>query len=210
MSDAKSLPSNPDVTPERLSTCVALLKKNGIKIVAFDMDFTAVAEHSRGRLTRSNLDSYLSRTTSAFLELVPTLHDNEFGLAIATHSDEAEFGGPIQPETHILGEELATALVERHFDSTISSSFLIVAYNPRVHPEDDMEENKIKRFHIRKLRQHFRVEANEIIFFDDTFAVVTDCSKNLGVRAVHVNPDNGFCVEDMISYLEQLQINTSD
>jgi hypothetical protein len=210
MSDEQALPNTPDVTPERLQTCLTLLKTHGIKIVAFDMDFTAVAEHSRGKLARSDLESYLSRATSAFQQLVPLLHENKFGLAIATHSDEAEFGGPIQPETHILGKELATALVERHFDSSISSSFFIVAYNPRVHPEDTVEENKIKRFHIRKLREQFGVDAEEIIFFDDTLAVVADCSETLGVRAIHVNPVTGFCIEDMIFYLGQLPTKTDD
>ena len=79
-------------------------------------------------------------------------------MAIATHSDEAEFANDIQPSTHILGFELATSLIKKHFPPEICDAFQIVAYNPRVHPDDDPTKNKIKRYHMRKIREHFNVK----------------------------------------------------
>jgi hypothetical protein len=187
-----------DVSKDRLDECVKLLEKQGIKVVAFDMDLTAVAEHSRGRLTRANLSAYLSKATAAFLTLVPKLYEHGFGLAIATHSDEAEFGESVQPATHILGKELATALVQRHFDNAISSSFFIVAYNPRVHPLDDVQSNTAKRHHMRRLREHFLVKPEEILFFDDTSDIISDCRDHCGVRAFHIDPTLGFRLEDLL------------
>jgi hypothetical protein len=162
--------------------CIDLLKSHKIKLIAFDMDQTAVAMHSRGKLRREELDEYIAKATPAFMKLVPALHAHKLYLAIATHSDEAEFGGEIQPETHILGKELATALVNQAFSEDIASSFFVVAYNPRWHAEGQKEENKIKRYHMKELQRHFEVEAKDILFLDDTPSVVEDCIQTCGVR----------------------------
>jgi hypothetical protein len=190
---------------EILDECITLLKRHGIKVVTFDMDLTAVAMHSRGRLRRDELDEYLSHATQAFQALVPVLYKHGFKLSIATHSDEDEFGGKIQPATHILGKELATSLVQRWFSSEIASSFCILAYNPRVHPDDAPEDNKIKRYHVRKLREHFEVKPSEILFFDDTEAVVEDCRDTCGVLAFSVNPQCGFRLQDLINNMRRLE-----
>ena len=193
MPEHEQLPS-----PEELDQCIKLLRKNGIKLVVFDMDLTAASEHSRGKLLRSAADEYISKATPAFLVLVPELHKHGFYLAIATHSDEAEFGLLVQPKTHILGKELATRLVTQCFSPKISESFYIVAYNPRVHPEDEAEETKIKRYHMRKLRENFGVEPEEIAFFDDTESVIADCRDFCGVtNSYQVDPSWGFRISDL-------------
>jgi hypothetical protein len=206
------------VTPTEgaLNECIVLLKKHNIKVVVFDMDLTAVAQHSQGRLQRGDqLKEYLSHVTLAFQALVPRLHKEQFGLAMATHSDQAEFGGEIQSETHILGDELARAVLEHCFTSTttaadekdvdtsIVSSFFIVAYNPRVHPPtNNDEDNQIKRYHMRQVKQRFGViDGNEIVFFDDTVDVVKDCVDVCGVRAIAVDPQFGFRLEDLLENL---------
>src|SRR3569832_1535605 len=78
---------------DRIDQAIALLRQHSIKVVTFDMDQTAVAMHSRGRLSRTKLDHYLDLATPDFVQLIPRLHREGFGLCIATHSDEAEFGG---------------------------------------------------------------------------------------------------------------------
>jgi len=184
---------------EDLDKCIHLLRKNDIKLVVFDMDFTAVAQHSRGRLPRLALNDYIRKATPAFLALVPKLFQENFSLAIATHSDEAEYGGQIQPETHILGKELATQLIKKSFPPEISDAFFIVAYNPRVHPEDETEANRIKRYHMRTIREKFKVQLNEIVFFDDTASVISDCQDACGViHSIKVDPDYGFQIEDVL------------
>eukprot|EP00934_Nitzschia_sp_Nitz4_P002762 Nitzschia sp. Nitz4//scaffold1_size375055//307071//307497//NITZ4_000322-RA/size375055-processed-gene-0.164-mRNA-1//-1//CDS//3329541183//2752//frame0 len=89
-----------------IDECLACLQNHKVKLVAFDMDFTAVAAHSRGNLLRSKLDEYISKVSPAFLALVPRLYESGFYLGIATHSDEAQFDDTVRRDTHILGEEL--------------------------------------------------------------------------------------------------------
>jgi hypothetical protein len=186
-----------------IEKCIDLLKSHKIKLIAFDMDQTAVAMHSRGKLRREELDEYVSKATRAFMKLVPALHAHKLYLAIATHSDEAEFSGDIKPETHILGKELATALVNQAFSEEIASSFFVVAYNPRWHAEGQEEENKIKRYHMKELQRHFELEAKYILFLDDTPSVVDDCTQFCGVRTIQIDPERGFQLSDILENLSQ-------
>lgn len=195
--------SSPPHEDEPLEECVILLKKRGIKVVVFDLDLTAVAQHSCGSLLRSKLEGYLDAATPGFRALVPLLHARGFSLAIATHSDEAEFDGDIRPETHIVGAELATCLVEKLFPPDTAESFFTVAYNPRVHPEErNKEEYLVKRYHMREIMKHFQVQQSEILFFDDTPHVVEDCITTCGVvNSFLVNPNHGFRLKDLLDNL---------
>jgi hypothetical protein len=196
-----------------LERCMELLQEHSIRLVVFDMDQTAVGAHSRGRLERTELSKFLDHATPGFLSLVPRLHEKGIGMAIATHSDAAEFGQEdeqVQPATHILGEELARALVDRHFSSDISQAFFIVAYNPRHRGlEGELEHNRIKRYHMRMLHNYFEQvqggagapEPAETLFFDDLPHVVDDCRETCGVRAVLVDPKVGFQLSDLINHL---------
>lgn len=196
-------PKGTDSQTERI---LDLLHQHHIKVVAFDMDQTAVAQHSHGRLKRGQpLEQYLDRTTPCFKALVPQLHSHGIGLCIATLSDEAEFGGLVQPTTHILGSELARAVVERNFDPSVAAAFLIVAYNPKARGRDgQMEHNRIKRCHMRTIQQHFQVDPESIVFLDDTPQVVDDCRNHCGVRAILVDGRTGFQLSDLLSALVQL------
>jgi len=205
-----------------IDACLALLRREKIRCVALDMDCTAVAQHSRGRLRRGKpLEAFLSRATPAFVALVPALHRHGgFCIAVTTHSDEAEFedtskraddgSSRIHRDTHILGEELVTALLERYFTPEIVRDVCIVAYNPRVRRggmTDDDERNKIKRYHMRQLQEHpwsggggqRPLQPSEIVLWDDTDAVVRDCREHCGVRAVQVlDPDKGLQWSDVM------------
>jgi FMN phosphatase YigB (HAD superfamily) len=183
---------------DELQRCVELVQSRAIKLVVFDMDLTAVAKHSRGQLQRVHLDDYVANATPDFLSLVPKLYESGFLLAIATHSDEAEFGGFVQRETHILGNELARALVEKQFPAEIAAAFFIVAYNPRVQPEGEKMENKLKRYHFRELQSQFGVKQYEILFFDDSGDIIEDCRETCGIHAFQVDPKTGFCLEDLL------------
>ena len=178
--------------------CIALLHAQAIRCVAFDMDFTAVARHSRGRLRRDRLQhEYLDYAVPPFVALVPALHAAGIHVAITTHSDEAEFdnnNGGIHRSTHILGHELVQALLERHVpDPDVRRDILIVAYNPRVREES--HDYPHKRFHMHRVRQHFADldenheddAAPQILLLDDTAAVVRDCRQHCHVRAIQVS-----------------------
>jgi hypothetical protein len=191
-----------------LDRCMELLKEHSIRLVVFDMDQTAVAAHSRGRLERSEpeFSTFLNHATDDFVSLIPRLFAANISMAIATHSDAAEYGVidvEVQLETHILGEELARALVDHHFPVDMSSAFFIVAYNPRHRgAEGLLEDNRIKRYHMRVLKDHFQVQdPTDILFFDDVHHVVEDCRETCGVRAVLVDPQVGFQLSDLIHHL---------
>lgn len=177
---------------------VALLQSKNIKVCVFDMDLTAVAAHSQGRLLRSDLEAYLLKATPDFLLLCSTLQEAGIGLATATHSDAAEYGGIVQPETHILGTELAQALVDYHFSK--ENDFFLVAYNPRVRKVTDSRD-LIKRHHMRQILQHFTVQPEEVIFFDDIEGTVRDCCDYCRVRAIQVDETVGFQFKDLIDNL---------
>jgi hypothetical protein len=189
----------------RFGEAVALLRRNGVRAVAFDMDQTAVSRHSRGRLRRTDLDAYLNQSVPDFVHLVPLLHESGIGVGIATHSDEAQYGRFIRPETHILGSELARAVLDRCFEPNVASRCLVVAYNPRARgPEGALQENRVKRFHVRQFLRHYGAEPNQILLVDDLDEVVDDCRSHCGIHAVKVNPATGFCLQDLLEYDFQL------
>jgi hypothetical protein len=188
-----------------IQEAIRLLQRHGIKLVAFDMDLTAVAQHSRGKLKRSELHDYLKHTTSDFVKLVPELHKAGLFLAIATHSDEAEFllagkEAVIQRESHILGEELARALLAHCFHPNVQDAFHVVAYNPRARKDGHLDENKIKRRHMNDLVRHFNVLPREILFLDDDSTNISDCNETCQVKAVQVNPEHGFQLSDLLEF----------
>jgi hypothetical protein len=188
---------------------LTLLYKHNIKLVIFDLDLTAVNKHSQGRLKRSRIHEFTSYATKDFITLVPALHKANFKLAIATHSDEEEFymkekRKQINRETHILGEELVTVLLKTYFDSDIVSSFYVVAYNPRAHNQTHNEQNKIKRYHMRKIIECYQMKPNEILFFDDTNHIIKDCQQHFQIiHSYQVNPKYGFRLQqDLINNLK--------
>jgi hypothetical protein len=181
--------------------CISLLQTKNIQVCVFDMDYTAVVDHSWGRLRRDCMDVYLDRATPDFLALVPLLHEAGIGLAIATHSDAAEYSETVTPETHILGTALAQALVDRHFSTEIAEAFYIIAYNPRVRRVTD-ERDLIKRHHMRMIFEHFSVQKPEgIVFFDDIEKTVRDCVDYCKVRAIQVDETVGFQFRDLLDNL---------
>lgn len=196
---------------ESIQTAIALLKQHSIRLVVFDMDQTAVAMHSRGQLRRTDLRDYLEHATPDFRQLVPALHQNGFFLAIATHSDAAEFsenkldqnGCLVQPETHILGEELVRALLLYHFPQEMANSFGIVAYHPRVHAMGDQPAHRFKRRHMTQLLQQFQVSPEHVLFFDDEPANVVDCNHTCHVKSVQVDSQHGFRLSDLLNALSE-------
>jgi hypothetical protein len=187
---------------DRISSCIQRLKHHNIRVVSFDMDLTAVRQHSRGRLKRgAPLSGYLKQATPDFLELVPHLHDRGFQLSISTHSDEAEYNMVVRKETHILGDELATTLLTTHFEPAVASAFYVVAYNPRVRKENF----PYKRFHMQRIMEHYEIsDPAQIVFFDDDKGNVKDSNDTCGVKAILVDPKQGFRLDDLLKSLPSM------
>jgi hypothetical protein len=192
----------------------------GIRVVVFDLDLTAVAAHSHGRLQRTMQSEYVNKASPDFVALVPPLVSEGIGVAIATHSDSNEYRGSIARDSHILGCELAAAVLNHCFPYLCASQdgtamiegsaatgdeagaqmqvgvFRVVGYNPRVRRGGELDCNKAKRYHMRALMQHFGCTPSEVLFFDDLEENVADCL-SIGVKAVRVNPETGFKISDL-------------
>jgi len=104
-----------------------LLFVAGIKAVAFDMDQCLVAQHSLGKLRRGAAhEAYKANATPDFVATVHKLADDGIKLAVATHSDEIEYGTShleTHSTTHIMGQELAesvlAAAVPEHYAAAL-------------------------------------------------------------------------------------------
>jgi len=188
--------------------CMNLLEKSQYKVIVFDMDLTAVAMHSRGTMRRDSLDKFLGKISPDFAHLVPMLHKNGFKVAMATHSDEAEYdhgrlSALVNRETHIMGHELVLKVLEHVFEDGVVKDIPITAYNPRARGTLNDTENQIKRYHMRKIMNHFGVPSSEILFFDDTPTVVKDCNEHVGVKTIQVDRRTAFTLQDMIGALTE-------
>mmetsp|Transcript_11329 Transcript_11329/g.28587 ORF Transcript_11329/g.28587 Transcript_11329/m.28587 type:complete len:325 (+) Transcript_11329:47-1021(+) len=171
---ATTMVALPRVNPDALADeVVEDMQAAGIRCVAFDMDQTMVDRHSRGRLRKSKLDWFASHTTPAFLTLVPKLLEAGIHVAMATASDKAEYRPHAPkvvrttPETHLLGEDLVTPLLQKVLPEH-ADRFFMVCYNPRVHGAEGAKlENNGKEVHIRNICNHFDIPAASVILLDD-------------------------------------------
>lgn len=191
---------------ELIEQAIQRLREKGVKVVIWDMDLTMTKTHSHGRLQRGEpLEEFLNDVSPDFVQLVPSLAREGFGLAIATHSDEKEYSGSITPETHILGNELAIAVLKRHFDASVVSSFFIVAFNPfvRYSPlRTVFGGGWSKRHHIQAIQEYFQISSpQEMLLLDDTWPIVWDCVRTCGVQGISVNPKTAFVMNDVIEKL---------
>ena len=161
----------------------------GIKVVIFDMDQCMVAMHSMGRLKRSNLHVFVGKTSDDFIIFARALHKAGVKLAVATHSDSAEYNSLLRPRTqYIIGEELVEKLLAAVLPE-ISECFKIVAYNPTAQG-DNTAENAHKKKHLREISTFYGVQQSECILFDDDEGNVRD-TDNL-FRAFSVDWRHGF------------------
>ena len=101
-------------------------------VVCFDLDQCAVQKHSRGRLLRRDLDSFVSHASQDFVAVVPALLRHNVRLAIVTHSDLAQHG-PLKPrDAFILGDELVLEFLKQCPGlSKFAHEFFVVAWRPK-------------------------------------------------------------------------------
>ena len=144
---------------------------------------------------------YLDAATPTFRTLAPALHAAGINLAIATHSDEAEFGGAIQKATHILGDELAHAVLRHALPSEVADAFVVFAYNPRARGAEGLRpENLFKRRHLRQIAARCGgggLAYSELCFFDDDARNVRDCHELGVLNSVLVDGRRGLREEDV-------------
>lgn len=177
------------------------LKANGFKIIVFDMDCTMSTSHCGPGLLREHLDDYISNTSSDFIHLLHRISkQNEIRCAVATGSDPVEYGMPGQStETHILGPDLATAVISAHCPDALSLFEIMVGYDYRLHDVEsdescDFENREGKRHHMRLIKNHYKVEHHEMVLFDDAKSSLINEDGWVGVK---VNKKYGFRFSDV-------------
>jgi hypothetical protein len=77
------------------------------------MDQTLCTAHSHGTMTKAGVGAFAAAASLDFIRLAPALAAAGIAQAVTTHSDRAEHGGRNPPETHLLGEDLAAAVLAR-------------------------------------------------------------------------------------------------
>eukprot|EP00927_Polykrikos_kofoidii_P005704 TRINITY_DN12260_c0_g4_i1.p1 TRINITY_DN12260_c0_g4~~TRINITY_DN12260_c0_g4_i1.p1 ORF type:complete len:230 (-),score=39.15 TRINITY_DN12260_c0_g4_i1:210-845(-) len=181
--------------------CKAFLQwvmERGIEVVVFDMDHTMSACHCGSGLPRGELDSYTGAASSDFVEAARALcRIPGMKLAVATGSDPVEYDVPgFSRETHILGPDLATALIQRWCPEVLPSFEVMVGFDPRLHEEVPLYPGKT--VHMRRIAEHYGgMSASRMVLIDD----IQSCLMNDdGWHGVLVRDRSvGFRFEDCLS-----------
>eukprot|EP00669_Euglena_mutabilis_P012851 TRINITY_DN7542_c0_g1_i1.p1 TRINITY_DN7542_c0_g1~~TRINITY_DN7542_c0_g1_i1.p1 ORF type:complete len:205 (-),score=18.92 TRINITY_DN7542_c0_g1_i1:132-746(-) len=188
--------------PLTAASCAAAIAQSGYRAVAFDMDRTLIRDHSRGCLRRSDISSYFAAASPDAVALMLELHTLGVHLAVATHSDAAEYGltrdavtrTPTNPREHIIGEELATRVLYELLPPAIAEQVYVVAYYPRVRRDTDPDHSG-KRYHLRKIATHFGVALPEVLLFDDDPSNIEPPGPVF--RTCLVDGEHGFRLQDI-------------
>ena len=119
------------VKRQEMRNCMNKVKLLGLRVVVFDMDQCLVAQHSRGRMTRTELPFFINAVTAGFKAAVHELSVAGIKVAVATHSDGIEYtssndGKPRR--THIIGVDLAKLVLEVAVPNH-AEEFFVVAFN---------------------------------------------------------------------------------
>ena len=152
-----------DATAERREAqCVAFLDQLarwGIRVVVWDMDRTMSSGHCGAGLEKAKLDDYVAEASMDFVIAAKALAaDPRFVLAVATGSDPAEYDLPDQSRaTHILGPDLARALLETHCPDAASAFEIMIGFDCRLH--GNRSEDNGKRHHMRAIAEHYGVDS---------------------------------------------------
>ena len=183
------------------SKFIKFLKTKGIRCVVFDMDHTMSACHCGAGLPRTGLQNYIRSVSSDFVALASTLASEEepgFQLAVATGSDPAEYDLPGQSrDTHILGPDLATAVIEQTCPSHVLPKFkIMVGYDYRLHGK--VPTQKGKRHHMREISKFYGVPFEQMIIIDDSMSSLKNEDGWHGML-VHKR-DAGFTRSDVARY----------
>jgi hypothetical protein len=180
------------------TTFLRWVASNGFKVVVWDMDRTMSSGHCGAGLLIDKLQSYIDGASLDFIEAANALStsDRSIKFAIATGSDPDEYNIEGQSkETHILGPDLAFTLIGHHSPQALKLFEIAVGYDCRLHPEDNNDSvvnNEGKRHHMRKIRDHFGVNFQEMVLIDDSDSSLVNED---GWKGVKVDGTAGFKFE---------------
>eukprot|EP00039_Didymoeca_costata_P021236 m.343875 g.343875 ORF g.343875 m.343875 type:complete len:171 (-) comp23461_c0_seq1:165-677(-) len=166
------------------------------------MDHTISSKHCGPGLLRSDLDNYIQGCSQDFVSYACALAKAGFHQAVATGSDPKEYTLPGQSkESHILGPDLARAVMEAKCPDVIDCFQIMIGFDCRLHP--DLELEKGKRRHMRLISEFYNVPQNKMILIDDSKSSLENESGYHGLLVQ--NRDVGFSKHDASSYIKKME-----
>ncbi len=190
---------------EWTSKFISFLKKNGIRCIVFDMDHTISSEHCGEGIRKTEQDKYIRAASADFVSLASALSlEPQFRLAIATGSDPSEYDLPGQSrETHILGPDLATLLIDQTCPRFVLPKFeIMVGYDYRLHGKD--LSNKGKRYHMRKISKFYNIPFEQMIIIDDSISSLKNedgwCGMLVHDRNVGIESTRCFKIHQLLRF----------
>jgi len=192
----------------RAEKFITFLKERGIACIVFDMDHTMSAHHCGPGLLKIKLKEYIGAASKDFVSLATSLalynsqkgEEHHFFLAVATGSDPAEYELEGQSrDTHILGPDLATALIRATCPASVLPLFkIMVGFDYRLHGK--VPNQKGKRKHMRDISKFYGIPMSKMLIIDDS---ESSLENEEGYHGLLVrNRDVGFTYEDAEFYMQ--------
>jgi hypothetical protein len=158
------------------------------------MDLTMGSGHCGEGLPHAEIDKYIAGASPDFVEAARVLSRiPDIKLAVATNSDPAEYDLPGQsPQTHMLGPDLARALISHLCPDALPSFEIMVGFDHNCHK--DVPWSPGKSWHMRRIADHYKVPFQRMVLIDDTASRLENTD---GWRGVLVRDQcTGFHFED--------------
>ncbi|KAJ1437283.1 hypothetical protein B484DRAFT_477421 [Ochromonadaceae sp. CCMP2298] len=167
---------------------LAWLDGAGFDVVVWDMDCTMSAGHCGPGLPNAKLDEYIDATSPDFVTAVRAIASTggRVRLAVATGSDPKEYELEGQSrDTHVLGPDLASAVITRHCPEALPLFEIMVGFDCRLHVEQGAVAGasvEDKRHHMRLIQSHYQVPFSRMLLIDDSPSSLVNEDGWLGVR----------------------------
>ncbi|CAJ1439995.1 unnamed protein product [Effrenium voratum] len=131
-------------------------------------------DHGSGPLRRGHLEGehaseYIGKASPDFVEALRALTSSDVRLAVATNSDPLEYDLPGQSsETHILGPDLAAALIKHWCPEALDKFEVMVGIDPDLPARKEEEKLPGKSRHMRVIAEHYKVPFSQMLLIDDS------------------------------------------
>eukprot|EP00439_Symbiodinium_sp_Y106_P039165 s2340_g4.t2 len=169
-------------------------------VVLIEKDCTMGSGHCGGGIRKEAAAEYIAGASPDFVEALQLLAaEPDIRLAVATNSDPVEYDLPGQSrETHILGPDLAAALIGHWCPQALPKFEAMVGFDPSLPEHADEPMLPGKTWHMRRIAELTGVPAKKMVLFDDA---ARNLETDDGWRGVLVRDGRvGFQFKDAFAY----------
>ncbi|KEG01587.1 conserved Plasmodium protein, unknown function [Plasmodium vinckei vinckei] len=183
---------------------VDLLKTINIKMAVFDFDLTLIGKHSGGYIDKLNdIEDIGTSVTNAFKILSKRLYENNIKITVATFSDDETIRYSKRKSSSLIaGEELIQHCIKHsNCETKIERVYAYYPYyykEPKKYMALGLKEpmSNDKSYHLKRIRNEFSVNIDEMIFFDDDVKNCISAQKE-GYITFNVIGKKGFNFKDI-------------